>query len=153
MTTPAASPFEAIRHETAEGAEYWSARELAPLLGYVQWRNFVTALDKARLACINSDEPPADHFADTSNMIATGKGAQRRIADVHLSRYACYLVIRTPVTGRKFQWGYNPISCGKGDCSTSYSTVERPMRTIVGRQKGEQRLHQARVSLRAIPTW
>jgi len=91
--TPA-SPFEAIRHEAADGNEYWSARELAPLLGYVQWRNFVTALDKARLACANSGQAPADHFADTSNMIPTGKGAQRRVADVHLSRYACYLVVQ-----------------------------------------------------------
>ncbi|HEX8994718.1 MAG TPA: hypothetical protein VF812_01670 [Ktedonobacterales bacterium] len=30
---PQASPFETIRHEDASGV-YWSARELAKLLGY-----------------------------------------------------------------------------------------------------------------------
>jgi len=91
--TPA-SPFEAIRHETADGAEYWSARELAPLLEYSRWENFRQAVDRAILACRNSDEEVGDHFRETTKMIATGKGAQRRIADVHLSRYACYLVIQ-----------------------------------------------------------
>ena len=88
------SPFEQIRYTTADGSEYWSARDLADLLGYVQWRNFVTALAKARLACSNSDHDPADHFADTSKMVSLGSGARRRVADVQLSRYACYLVIQ-----------------------------------------------------------
>jgi len=91
--TPA-SPFEAIRHETADGAEYWSARELAPLLEYSRWENFRQAVDRAVLACRNSQEEPTDHFRETTKMIATGKGAQRRIADVYLSRYGCYLVIQ-----------------------------------------------------------
>ena len=30
---PHASPFETIRHETEDGTEYWSARELAKVLG------------------------------------------------------------------------------------------------------------------------
>jgi len=93
LDTPA-SPFEAIRQETPDGAEYWSARELARLLDYGDYRNFGRVLDKARIACANSGHAPADHFVDTNEMVTIGSGAQRRVADVQLSRYACYLVIQ-----------------------------------------------------------
>ena len=39
--------FESIAIEY-EGVEYWSARELAPVMGYVQWRNFTTIIEKAK---------------------------------------------------------------------------------------------------------
>jgi DNA-damage-inducible protein D len=32
------SPFEAIKHTTEDGGEYWSARELAPALDYSRWQ-------------------------------------------------------------------------------------------------------------------
>ena len=32
--------FEDIKHINENGSEYWSARELAVALDYVQWRNF-----------------------------------------------------------------------------------------------------------------
>ena len=32
--------FEAHAHQTESGIEYWMARDLQPLLGYKQWRNF-----------------------------------------------------------------------------------------------------------------
>jgi len=38
------APFESLRHVDANGQEYWSARELAVLLGYTQYRHFVDAL-------------------------------------------------------------------------------------------------------------
>jgi len=94
MDTATVSPFEAIRHETADGTEYWSARELAPLLEYSRWENFRQAVDRAILACRNSAEAVADHFRETTKMVVVGSGAQRRVKDVHLSRYACYLVIQ-----------------------------------------------------------
>ena len=34
------SPFEAIRHESGDSQEYWSARELAVVLGYKRWESF-----------------------------------------------------------------------------------------------------------------
>lgn len=33
-------PFEAIKHLTDDGFEFWNARELANVLEYVQWCNF-----------------------------------------------------------------------------------------------------------------
>ena len=91
---PAASPFEAIRHVTPDGWEYWSARDLLTILAYDSWQKFRKVVDRAELACINSSENPADHFIQTDKMVRLGSGATRRIGDVHLSRYACYLVIQ-----------------------------------------------------------
>lgn len=31
---PRVSPFDAIRHTSEDSSDYWSARELGPLLGY-----------------------------------------------------------------------------------------------------------------------
>ena len=75
-----------------DGVEYWLARELQELLGYTQWRNFETVIDKARTACANAGQAVDDHFADVSKMIDLGKGAQREVVDVELTRYACYLI-------------------------------------------------------------
>ncbi len=75
-----------------DGVEYWLARELQELLGYTQWRNFETVIDKARTACANAGQAVGDHFADVSKKIDLGKGAQREVVDVELTRYACYLI-------------------------------------------------------------
>ena len=89
------SPFEAIRHETADGAEYWSARELAEVLGYrTNYRNFKLAITRAQEACAQSGQAVTDHFAEARKMVALGSGATRAVEDVHLSRYACYLAIQ-----------------------------------------------------------
>ena len=79
-------------HARLNGVEYRLARELQELLGYTQWRNFETVVDKARTACANAGQAVDDHFADVSKMIDLGKGAQREVVDVELTRYACYLI-------------------------------------------------------------
>jgi DNA-damage-inducible protein D len=86
--------FEAIRQTDAVGNEFWSARDLAPLLEYQDWRNFMQVVDKARAAAVQSGRQPEDHFGDTTKMVAIGSGAQRSVPDVLLSRYACYLVVQ-----------------------------------------------------------
>ncbi len=88
------SPFERIRHTAEDGGEYWSARDLAAILGYSGWQRFTSVLERAMQACENSGHAASDHFNATVKMIATGKGAQREVEDIHLSRYACYLVVQ-----------------------------------------------------------
>ena len=79
---------DGIRHTDEEGNEYWLARELAPLLEYVQWRNFMLVVDKARMACQQAGNPVADHFADISKMVGIGSGARRSVDEAGLSCHA-----------------------------------------------------------------
>jgi DNA-damage-inducible protein D len=75
-----------------EGIECWSARVLQSLLGYMQWRNFVNTIDKAKKACQNAGENIQYHFADISKMVEIGSGAEKAIEEILLTRYACYLI-------------------------------------------------------------
>lgn len=86
--------FESIRLHDANGDERWWARDLAPLLDYPQWRNFLPVLERARQACQQSGEPVAYHFADDRKLVDIGSGARREVEDVRLSRYACYLIVQ-----------------------------------------------------------
>jgi DNA-damage-inducible protein D len=74
-----------------EGIECWSARELQEIFGYTDWRNFLNVIDKSKISCEKSGEKISDHFVDVNRMIDIGKGAERQIDDIALTRYACYL--------------------------------------------------------------
>ena len=78
--------------QVEQDLEYWSARDLMIILGYKTWRMFSQTLKRAQDACKNSDKSVKDHFVDADKMIQTGKGAQRKVEDVFLTRFACYLV-------------------------------------------------------------
>ncbi len=50
----ALSSFERIRRINSAGLEYWSSRDFATVLGYIDYRNLEAVLGKARLVCFNS---------------------------------------------------------------------------------------------------
>ena len=84
--------FEEIKHIDEEGNEYWEARELQIVLDYKEWRKFEGVINKAKLACINSNINACEHFVGTDKTIKMPKGASKLINDYKLSRYACYLI-------------------------------------------------------------
>ena len=88
------SPFERIKRANDAGVEYWSSRDFAEVLGYGDYRNFEGVIEKAKLSCFNSGHRIEDHFVDVTEMIEIGKGGQRPVKTVLLSRYACYLAIQ-----------------------------------------------------------
>lgn len=90
--TPNATRFEDLKRVNEHGAEYWSARDLQPLLGYDQWRRFEQAIKRAQDACKESGNEPRHHFAGAGKPITGGKGAVQVVQDYHLSRFACYLI-------------------------------------------------------------
>lgn len=92
LTVDGKQTFEELKKTNDHGAEYWSARDLQPVLGYGQWRRFEDAVKRAITACKQSGNIPANHFAVAGKMIGIGKGGERVVPDYHLSRFACYLI-------------------------------------------------------------
>ena len=88
------STFESLRKVNQQGQDHWSARELAKVLGYQEYRNFIPVIERAKEACKNSQQQVSDHFVDINEMVAIGSGASREMPTVALSRYACYLIVQ-----------------------------------------------------------
>lgn len=86
--------FESIKQIDDFGNEFWYARALAKVLDYADYRNFLNVIDKAKIACNVSNNNVLDHFVDVNEMIQIGKGGQREVDNIMLSRYACYLIVQ-----------------------------------------------------------
>jgi len=88
------SPFEQTKQVDPDGNDFWSARDLLRIFGYANYLKFKNVLQKAQIACENSGHDPADHFYHAVTMVAIGSNTKREVEDIHLSRYACYLVVQ-----------------------------------------------------------
>ncbi len=86
--------FEKIKKINEYGSEYWLGRELYKILTYSSYRNFLVVVEKAKLACKNSQQDIHNHFVDVNKMVRIGSGAERLVDNIKLSRYACYLIIQ-----------------------------------------------------------
>ncbi len=94
VTTQHHQTFDDIKQLNDDDTEFWFARNLAPLLEYQDWRNFLQVIEKAKIACQASGYAIEDHFGEVTKMVDLGSGAKRGITDYELSRYACYLIVQ-----------------------------------------------------------
>ena len=85
--------FENIKHVDDYGNEYWYARELQTMLGYKEWRLFSAVIEKAQIACSQSNNQINSNFGVYPKIVKTGVST-KNIIDYKLSRYACYLIVQ-----------------------------------------------------------
>ena len=85
--------FESIKHVDDEGNEYWYARELQQILGYKEWRYFSAVIEKAQIACSQSNNNINSNFGLDTKIGKTGISS-KIILDNKLSRYAFYLIVQ-----------------------------------------------------------
>ncbi len=81
------SPFDAIRRARPDGSEFWSARDLMPLMGYGTWERFRNPLDRAMTSARNQLDDVSQDFRRSAKNSAT-----KPMVDFELSRFAAYLV-------------------------------------------------------------
>ena len=85
--------FEDIKHIDEHGNEFWEARELQRILGYKEWRYFSAVIEKAQIACSQSNNNINSNFGVNTKIVSAGK-TTKPIIDYKLSRYACYLIVQ-----------------------------------------------------------
>ena len=71
--------FEKIKKNNEYNSEYWSARQLAKVLEYSEYRHFLPVVKKAKESCKNAGQSIKNHFEDSLDMINIGKNASREV--------------------------------------------------------------------------
>lgn len=84
--------FEDIKHIDENGIEFWTGRELFPLLGYSRWESFDEVIHRAEKAALNSAQVIENHFRQLTKLVDIGSSSKREVKDWKLDRYACYLI-------------------------------------------------------------
>jgi DNA-damage-inducible protein D len=84
--------LETCKKITTDGADYWMARDVQVILGYIRWDRFEEVIERSIKSCESAGMLSAHHFSATGNMVEVGSGAKRQRGDYYLSRYACYLI-------------------------------------------------------------
>ena len=137
--------FEEQAYEQ-DGVEYWLARELQELLGYTEWRNFLNAISKAKESCETTGEAVSNHFVDINKTIPMPKGATKDLADIMLTRYACYLIAQNGDPKKQqiaFAQSYFALQTRKQEL------VEDRMR-LQARMEARERLRESEKNCRKI---
>lgn len=85
--------LDGLKIVTLDGEE-WSARDLLPLAGYSQWRDWANAIERAKASVTASRLNAADHFVESRKLVETGSGARREIEDYRITRYGAYILFQ-----------------------------------------------------------
>ena len=97
ITNTSKTIFEQIKETDENGNEFWGARKLSKILEYSEFRHFLPVIERAKEACLNSEQNIEDHFEDYLEMVGIGSGANRNMESVKLSRFACYLIVQKTI--------------------------------------------------------
>lgn len=84
--------FDSTRQENEFGQPFWSARGLAPLLGYKKWQRFEDAIERAIESCKTNGNIVEQHFISYEKPTVGGHGAVQPVKDWALSKYGCWLI-------------------------------------------------------------
>src|SRR3989338_4268059 len=114
-----------------ESVEFWLARDLQKLLGYIEWRKFIGVIEKAEDACKNSKNNVSDHFVCSAKMVKIGSESEREIEDYKLTRYACYLIAQNGDPRKEeiaFAQSYFAIQTRKQELDSKRTSSESKLR-------------------------
>ncbi|MEK7192783.1 MAG: DNA damage-inducible protein D [Patescibacteria group bacterium] len=127
--------LESIKRVTQDEnpMEFWSARDLMPMLGYTTWQKFTEAIERAKGACEMSSQSAKEHFLPAPVKSSGGRPRE----DYFLTRYACYLIAQNG-DSRKPQIAL---------AQTYFATQTRKQELLEQREKESRRL-EARVKLK-----
>ncbi len=120
--------FESYVQYTNSGIAFWLARDLQHLLGYTEWRNFVSVIKRAQTSCQVSGNHIVDHFVDVEKSIKMPKGAIKTVPDIMLTRYACYLIAQNGASHK------TPIAFAQ-----TYFAMQTRKAELIERKLNEQR--------------
>lgn len=139
------SDFDALA-QTLPGdgsIEFWFARDLQEPLGYARWENFMTAIQRATESCETTGYQSEHHFRGVTKMVSLGSGAERRVDDFMLTRYACYLIAQNGDSRKEpiaFAQGYFAIQTRKQEL------VEERLK-LMGRLEARDKLEASEKAL------
>lgn len=86
-STAVQKTFEDIKMTDGD-LEFWSARQLMPVLWYTKRQKFFGVIEKAKISCKNSWYTPEEHFLPEPVKSTWGRPWEEFL----LTRYACYLI-------------------------------------------------------------
>jgi DNA-damage-inducible protein D len=123
-----------VHKETATGTEFWLARDLQQVLGYVRWANFEKVIQKAIMSCELAGYPSDDHFLPVDKMDELAAKGPRPMRDFALTRYACYLIAQNADSSK------DPVAFAQ----TYFAVQTRRQEMIVQRLRDQERVNARR---------
>jgi DNA-damage-inducible protein D len=125
-----------VHRETSTGTEFWLARDLQKVLGYVRWGNFEKVTQKAMKACERAGYDAEEHFLPVDKIDDLGAKTGRAVCDYALTRYACYLIAQNADSSK------DPVAFAQ-----TYFAVQTRRQEIIADRLADQERLEARKKL------
>lgn len=77
--------LEEIKNINENNIEFWYARELQNILGYLRWENFIVVINKSKISCETSKINVCEHFRECTKTLKMPNSAIKLIPDYQLT--------------------------------------------------------------------